>query len=163
VCSLYSYRELYGLEAWAKIKEDGELRSVALLRSNGVNFGGIGLRAFGEPEDYAEYVMLTGIDGIGPEHVVASWKRGCVFTEENTPYQPGARLYFDGHRMIQDDIVISDGLHTFKVHDRLPLEPYLVTAVTAVDVDPYGEMAEWTPRSFLDRANEYFVDRFGAG
>lgn len=149
------------LENWKSIQAVGELRSLAMLRRNGIETGGIGLRGFGEPEDYADHIMLGLPENIGPEHVVASLGKGEVITEENTPYQPGARLYFDGHGIIRDGLMVRDGIHMHKVRDRLPLKPYLVAAITPADVDPDCKVAEWTPRSFLTRASEFFAERFG--
>jgi hypothetical protein len=146
------------LENWKSIQAVGELRSLAMLSRNGIETGGIGLRGFGEPEDYAHHIMLGLPENIGPEHVVASLGRGEVITEENTPYQPGARLYFDGHKIIRDGLMVRDGLHMHKVRDRLPLAPYLVAAITVADVDREGKVAEWTPRSFLDGAGECFAE-----
>jgi hypothetical protein len=42
------------------------------------------------------------------------------------------------------------------VHDRLPLNPYLVAPIEVGDVDPDGKVAEWTPKSFLEAANGRF-------
>lgn len=145
------------IENWEKIKACGELRSFARMRRKKGSPRGIGLFVFGEPADYAEYVMLAPTLGIGPEHVVSSQQKGYLITEEDTPYTPGVRLYFDGHRIINDGIAVSDGLHLLKVHDHLPLEPYLVAAIGTNDVDPNGEVEIWTPWTFLNRANQQFV------
>jgi hypothetical protein len=145
---------------WEKIRESGELRSHARLRREGLSHAGIGLFVFGEPQDYAEYVMLAWALGVAPEHVVSSQQKGRLITEEDTPYTPGVRLYFDGHRIIRDGLAVSDGLHLLKVHDHLPLEPYLVAAISARDVDPNGEVQTWTPWTFLKAANQDFISRF---
>jgi hypothetical protein len=73
-------------------------------------------------------------------------------TDENATYEPGVRLYFDNHRIIEDGLGVRDGLHLMKVHRRLPLEPYLLAAVRAADLDPVRE-GGWTLRSFVARAN----------
>jgi len=73
------------------------------------------------------------------------------------PYDPGVRLYFDGHRIIRDGLAVSDGLHTLKVYDHLPLDPYLVAAVSVRDSDPEAKVEVWTPWTFLNRANECFA------
>ncbi|MHB1001038.1 MAG: hypothetical protein ACYC27_17485 [Armatimonadota bacterium] len=143
-------------ENWEKIKTCGELRSLGRLRHEGASLPGIGLFCMGEPADYADYIMLGLTENIGPEHVVSSQQKGYVITEENTPYIPGVRLYFDCRQIIEDGLAVSDGLHTLKVHDHLPLDPYLVTAISVKDVDPNGEVEVWTPRSFLNAANKYF-------
>ena len=147
------------LENWESIRACGELRSLGRLRREGESMPGVGIFAFGEPDDYADYVMLAWAAGIGCEHVVSSQQKGYLITEEDTPYTPGVRLYFDGHRIIRDGLAVSDGLHTLKVHDHLPLEPYMVAAIGVKDVDPEGAVEVWTPRTFLDAANECFAGR----
>lgn len=144
------------LAAWESIRKSGELRSFAYLRREGREPLALGMLELREPSDYAEYVMF-GLPGtISPENVVASRKLGKIFTEENTPYTPGVRLYFDGHRIIDDGLAVWDGVHLIKVRDRLPLKPYLVAAVTAATVDPESQVREWTPRTFLDAADAHF-------
>jgi len=145
------------VQAWERIKACGELRSLARLRGEGIDARGVGPSEFREPDDYAEYVMFSRHDHIAAEHVVASQAAGRVITEEDTPYQPGVRLYFDAHRIILDGLAVRDGLHVLKVHDHLPLDPYLVMAIGMQDVDPGGEIPVWTPKTFLDRANEWFA------
>ena len=145
------------LEAWERIRTCGELRSLARLRGEGIDARGVGLSEFREPDDYAEYVMLCRYDHIAAEHVVASQVAGRVITEEDTPYEPGVRLYFDARRIILDGLAVRDGLHILKVHDHLPLERYLVATISVEDIDPRGEVSVWTPRTFLDRANEWFT------
>lgn len=148
------------LSNWEKIRACGELRSHDRLRREGLSHAGIGLFAFGEPADYSEYVMLGWALAIGPEHVVSSQQKGYLITEEDTPYEPGVRLYFDGHRIIHDGLAVSDGLHLMKVHDHLPLDPYLVATISAPDVDPNGEVETWTPWTFLQAANQHFISVF---
>lgn len=144
------------LAAWESIRGCGELRSLARLGREGYNVLALGVTELGEPSDYAEYVML-GLPGMpGPENVVASRRLGTIFTEENTPYTPGVRLYFDGHRIIDDGLAVWDGVHLIKVRDHLPLKPYLVMAVSAATVDPESQVSEWTPRAFLEAADAYF-------
>lgn len=145
------------LDAWENIRSDGELRSLDYLIRNRVAVKGIGFTEFGEPEDYADYVMLAPIEGIGPENVVASRHRGHVFTQEDVSYEPGARLYFDCHKIINDGLLVRDGIHFFKISERLPLSSYFLASVTTADVDPEGKVLEWTPRSFLDAANYHFM------
>ncbi|GAG10178.1 unnamed protein product, partial [marine sediment metagenome] len=108
---------------WEKIEACGQLRSIARLREEGVNFPAIGYEELGEPEEFKEYIAFGTLDAIGPENVVASHNKGFVFTEEHTPYHPGVRLYFDAHRIIKDGLAVRDGLHSLKVHDKLALNP----------------------------------------
>lgn len=63
--------------------------------------------------------------------------------------------------MIRDSLIVRDGLHGAKVHDHLPLDPYLVASVTPADLDPEGEIAVWTPKSFCLAALEYFSNVVG--
>jgi hypothetical protein len=149
------------LPNWEKIQACGELRAHVRLQQEGLSQPGVGLFAFGEPADYSEYVMLAWALAIGPEHVVSSQQKGCLITEDDTPYEPGVRLYFDGHRIIRDGLAVSDGLHLLKVHDHLPLDPYLVAAITARDLDPTGEVRTWTPWTFLNESNECFFVHIG--
>lgn len=146
-------------ENWVKIRECGELRSFSRMRREKGSPGGIGLFSFGEPADYADYVMLGSALGIGPEHVVSSQQKGFLITEEDTPYTPGVRLYFDGHRIIRDGLAVSDGLHLVKVRDHLPLEPYLTAAVIVSDVDLAGDVQTWTPWTFLNASNVWFMEK----
>jgi hypothetical protein len=145
-----------GPEAWAAIQAVGELRSLARLRREGQRLPGVGLRDLGEPPDYAEYVMLGDACHIGAELVVSSQQKGRILTDENAPYRPGVRLYVDAHRLITDGLGVRDGAHLLKVHDHLPLSPYVRLCVGAADIDPDGRVHEWTPRTFFDAANALF-------
>lgn len=145
------------LDSWQSIRESGALKSFARLQAEGVTVNGVGFHELGEPNDFAEHVMLGGFNAIGPENVVASQTKGYIFTEQNTPYTPGVRLYFDAHRIIRAGLVVRDGLHTLKVRNELPLCPYFVTAVTVAKIDPSGKVKNWTPKSFLERANAWFT------
>jgi hypothetical protein len=69
---------------------------------------------------------------------------------------PGVRLYLDAHSIIGNGLAVRDGVHVLKVHNRLPLVPYLATAIGVKEVDPRGEVQEWTPRLFVSRANQCF-------
>ena len=146
---------------WAAIQACGELRSLARLRREGCPVGGIGFAELGEPEDYTEHVMLGNAGAMAPEFVVASQHAGKIITEEDTPYQPGARLFFDGHRLVRDGLIVRDGLHTAKVYDHLPLDPYLIAVVTPAKLDPDGKIEAWTPRTFCLAALEYFSEIVG--
>ena len=150
------------LETWELIRESGCLKSFARLKTECILAHGIGFREFGEPDDFAEYVMLGEFDGIGCENVVASQAKGRVFTEEHTPYTPGVRIYFDAHKIIAAGLAVRDGVHTLKVRDHLPLQPYLVAAATAADIDPQGTVKTWTPRRFLEQTNAWFEEQTGS-
>ncbi|MHB9027034.1 MAG: hypothetical protein ACYC7E_23100 [Armatimonadota bacterium] len=143
-------------QGWAAIQACIELRSQARLRWEGVAMPNLGGDWLGEPADYADYIILATAGAMAPEFVVASRNANRLHTEPDTPYTPGARLFFDGHRLIRDGLIVRDGLHGAKVHDHLPLDPYLVAAVTPADLDPEGEVTAWTPKSFCLAALEYF-------
>lgn len=148
-------------EAWDSIQHDGGLKSLSVLLKEGKDVLTVGFHQLGEPPDYAEYVMLGKIEGVGSEYVVASQEKGRVFTEADAPYDPGVRLYFDNHRIIGSGLGVRDGVHLMKVYHYLPLVPFLVTAVSVRDVDPEGDTAEWTPNTFWPAANSEFYRRIG--
>ncbi|MCE5324180.1 hypothetical protein LLG46_12820 [bacterium] len=142
---------------WAAIQSCGELRAQARLCNEGLTINNLGNEWFDEPADYAEYILLANAGVMMPEFVVASKNIGRVITEPDTPYTPGARLFFDGHKLIRDGLIVRDGLHR-KVHDHLPLDPYLAASVTPADLDPERMVSIWTPESFCLAALEHFSD-----
>lgn len=143
-------------EGWKAIQACGELRAQRRLRREGVAMPNLGGKWLGEPADYADYVLLARPGFMAPEFVVASRNAARMITEPDTPYTPGARLFLDGQRLIREGLIVRDGVHGAKVHDHLPLDPYLVAAVTVTELDPQGETAVWTPREFCLRALEFF-------
>jgi hypothetical protein len=96
------------------------------------------------------------MDSTTPEMVLASNRTGRFLLNEDAIYQPGARLYLNNHRIIADGLCTRDGLHGTKVHIQLPLVPYLLAAITVDDLEPEAKVATWTPRTFVERANEAF-------
>ncbi len=149
------------LDRWARIQACGQLRCAARLRGEGDALPSVGSRDLGDPPDFEEYVMLGKIDSIGPEYVVASQQAGHLLPEPESVYEPGVRLYFDGHAIIHASLAVRDGMHETKVRGRLALDPYLVCAIRAEDVDPAGEVAQWTTSRFLAAANERFGEAVG--
>lgn len=143
------------LEAWAAIQDCGELRSFARLRTDGER--AIGEVLLNDPLDYAEHVALGEIDKIGPEFVLACRQAGQMLPDPDTEYTPGVRLYFDAHRIIRVGLAVRDGLHPLKVRDCLPLNPYLIAAITVADLRPLPAGAPWTTAGFRDAANEAFA------
>jgi hypothetical protein len=156
------------LPAWESILADGELKAASLLGiERGQAHGAQGFSEIeryyqGEPSEYTDYIMFSGM-GSTPEKVVASHKAGRFVSDENEVYEPGIRLYFDNHRIIADGLGTRDGLHLIKMHRRLPLAPYLLAAVSVQDLDPEGKIEAWTIRLFVERANEAFRRRCGEG
>ena len=149
------------LEAWDSIQYDDRLKALSILLKEGRDVITVGFQQLGEPPDYAEYVMLGKIEGIGSEYVVASQQKERVFTEGDTHYEPGVRLYFDNHKIIKSGLGVRDGVHLMKVYHYLPLTPFLLTAVSVRNVDPKGDIAEWTPNTFWPAANSEFYRRIG--
>lgn len=144
---------------WECIKKDKSLLSPNMLKAEGREIMEIGLKPMLEPSDYSDYIMLDVLDGCG-ELVVNSRQLGYVCTDPNALYTPGIRLYFDVRKMIQDKIVIRDGLHLLKVKDRLPLADYLTATISAED---FPEDTKWTPTLFTKKANQLFFDRYVNG
>lgn len=141
--------------AWHDICRDGMLKSIALLHEEGKETTGLGIEELGEPPDYSEHIVLGQVEGMAPEFVVASRGRGRIVTEPDQPYEPGVRIYFDSHLIIRNGLAVRDGLHLAKVHQRLPLSPYGVAAITAGDFP----QQTWRPRTFLKAANDLFLGR----
>ena len=105
----------------------------------------------GDPPDYRDYVML-GQGGYHQELVVLSRQVGRIVMDAETSYRPGARLYFDAAAIAADGLLVRDGAHV-KVRDALPLEPYLLKAVTPETV---GLTEVTTPRAFAEKADAMF-------
>lgn len=142
--------------AWRMINEAGALLSPNALKERGIKINEIGLEPMHEPKDYSDYIMLDVPNGCG-ELVVNSRNLGYVCIDPNINYQPGVRLYFDMKKMIADRIIRRDGLHLAKVKDRLPLEKYLIAAITPDDFDV---TIQWTPTLFTEKANQLFKDNY---
>jgi len=140
------------LENWEKIQKDKALLSPNMLKSKGVKMLEIGLAQMLEPADYSDYVMLDVPNGCG-ELVVNSRQLGYVCLDPEIEYEAGVRLYFDTRKMIENIIVKRDGLHLLKVKDRLPLQDYLVAAISA---DNFPKDIKWTPTKFTEEANQLF-------
>lgn len=143
------------LAAWRDICRHGMLKSLALLRQEGKQTIGLGIEELGEPPDYAEYIVLGEMEEIGAEIVVASRGRGRIVTDPDQPYEPGVRIYFHNHLIIQSGLAARDGPHLAKVHQRLPLAPYMMAAITAKDF----RQQTWCPRTFSNAANDLFLGR----
>lgn len=140
-------------EAYKLIKESNFLYSPKELRKLGKEISEIGLKHYLEPKDYSDYIMLDILNGCG-ELVVNSRQLGYVCTDGNMEYNPGVRLYFDAHKIIEDGLAERDGLHILKVEKELSLDKYLVMAVTK---DKAKEKVSWTPTTYTEWANNYFL------
>ena len=120
------------LAAWEMIGRDGQLRAASHLAQQ--------LRSLepasdlerylqGEPPEYSDYIMFGEIGSTTPERIVASYQAGRFMFDDDAVYEPGVRLYFDNHRIIRDNRITRDGLHTTKVRGQLPLTRYLLAAI----------------------------------
>lgn len=149
-------------DAWKSILKDRELKAasqLALKRSGTGEPSEVELYYRNEPPEYKDYIMFGDVDSPASEMVLASVAKGRFVMSEDAEYQPGVRLYFDNHRLIADGLGVRDGLHLVKVRTSLPLEPYLLAAVTVEDVDPEGTVEVWTLRKFVEASNAFFRQR----
>ncbi len=150
-------------EARERIRADGALRAATDLAEDGIAVESLGFTQLGEPREYADYVVLGRLDSHAAEVVVASRQAGTIRDDPDLPYEPGVRIYFDNHAIIGAGLGVRDGIHTLKVHSRLPLEPYSRDSVSASNLEESGLRSPWTPRLFLREANGAFLQRVGAG
>jgi len=142
------------LAAWSDIRQDGMLKSFALLREEGKQTIGLGIEKLGDPPDFANYVMLGSMEAVSPEIVVASRVKNQIIDDADRPYEPGVRIYIDNHLIIRDGLTVRDGLHNTKVRKSLPLSPYMAAAITAEDLP----QQTWCPRTFSKAANNFFLE-----
>jgi hypothetical protein len=150
-------------DAWRIISSDGQLRAASGLSQQAriIDTSSEVWRYLEyEPPEYRDYIMFGTIVSTTPEKIVASYQAGRFILDDNAIYEPGVRLYFNNHQMISDNQVTRDGLHTTKVHKRLSLSPYLMTAVGVNDCDPQSEVKAWTPQTFLERSDKVFWSRY---
>ena len=144
--------------AWRLIQSDGTLRALSELSGEERRPGGLGIRDLGEPPDFAEHVILGRIDSLSAEIVVSSQQKRRLCDDPDASYEPGVRLYFDGHAIITSGLAVRDGRHTLKVHRRLLLRTFLAAAVGTGDVEwPEGKTSR-TPRAFTAAANAAFFN-----
>ena len=147
------------LAAGREILLDGEIKSWACLAREGKTPTWHRLRSsdLGEPADYADLIQLDRVGSAGCEVVVASHQSGR-YAREDEPYEPGMRFYVDAHKVIRSglDVRFSGGV---VVRERLPLQPFVRTVVSLLDVDPEGKTSVWTPNSFTAAADEMFLQR----
>lgn len=141
-------------ESWKEIQESGCLYAPSEMKRKNIIVNEIGLKALMEPRDYSDYIMLDILNGCG-EIVVNSRQLGYVCTDPNLPYNPGVRLYFDGHKIIKDGLAVRDGLHILKVKNKLPLNKYFKMAITE-DMSLSKEI--WIPTTYTEWTNEYFLN-----
>lgn len=141
------------LESYKSIQKDGMLKSFNRLNIQGEPIG----MKLGDPKDFRDYIMFCG-GGVTGEIVVNARQKGKITMDIESPYFPGARLYFDGEKIAADGLMVRDGCH-LKVKNSLPLEPYLVYAATA---ESLGLGTISTPREFSEKADAQFQALFHA-
>jgi GrpB-like predicted nucleotidyltransferase (UPF0157 family) len=159
------YAPLYAVHStlltfYEQIIKDGYLKSTARLRNEGVERKAIGFTPLGEPEDYLEYIMFAPVDGFGSgsEMVINSHLRGEACFDPESSYTPQARMYFDAKRIIADGLAVRDGVHFLKVYNKLDISKYLLLTVFEKDVPLPNDKNYWTPTSFTEAANKYFLN-----
>lgn len=141
--------------AWQSIRRDGYLKVGARSKAKTAHTE-VDAYLLDEPPDYSDHIMFGAVDSSAPEMVVASYQAGRFVMDEQAVYESGVRLYFDNHRIIEEGLGVRDGLHLMKVQRRLPLHPYLLGAVSVLDLAPLPEGEAWTVRAFVERANAAF-------
>jgi len=144
-------------DAWRSIQRDRAISALSELPERVARVGGLGLRVLGEPPDFAEYVVLGRIDTPSAEIVVASQQNGRLCEDADAPYQPGVRLYLDGHAIITSGVAARDGRHTLKVRGRVSLPRFLAAVITSRNLARPNGLTEWTPRAFVTAANAAFA------
>jgi hypothetical protein len=151
-------------EAWHAIARDGMLKSTARLRKEGAwpparrsAPSPIAQYQRDEPRDYHAHIMFGELGQYWPELIVLSKHTGAFCTDSEVAYTPGVRLYLDLHAIIRDGLGVRDGVHQVKVHDHLPLVPYLLGAVTAEDLVLQEPARTWTPRTFTEAADRQIL------
>lgn len=139
-------------EGYDGIMRDGCLRSWNDLHVSGniVESEPIGA-VLGDPAALKDYIMLGG--GRSPEIVVASREAGMLVMDETAVYRPGARLYLDARKLAEDGLLVRDGCHRM-ARGRIPLDWYLIKAVTASDVPEDAN----TPAAFADAADRVYEE-----
>ena len=145
-------------ENWQSIQADGCLKSWNILAKEKRHWedAPIGLR-LGDPKDFSDYVMFS-TGAISSEIVVLSKQNGKIVMDENMPYTPGARLYFDAAKIAADGLLIRDGQH-LKVERSLPLQPYLIWTATWEIVGLKKNIS--TPKEFTAKSNQLFQKLYG--
>jgi hypothetical protein len=138
--------------SWQSIMQDMTLKSVRMLTEADITYESVGFHADQEPEEYKDFVMFGGL-GAMPEFMFQAQQYGRIVSGVNEIYDPGIRLYLDGHKMIQDKIIYRDGIHQIKVKGSLELRDYLLFNYT---VEDNSSAKKWTPKTFADECDKWF-------
>ena len=77
----------------------------------------VGFEKLNEPVENVDYIHFAAFPACHGEVVVLSHQMGCMNADFIAQYRPGARLYIDYHMLVQDALLVRDGLHCTKVKD----------------------------------------------
>lgn len=140
------------LEAYREIVSDGAVKCWNLLKKEKKHFEEKPIGSLlGDIADFSNYVMLSPFN-VNNEIIVASKQKGCIDTNPEQIYKPGARFYFDAKKLAQDGLLLRDGQH-IKVRNEIPIDRYLIWCATANDI---GVPDETTPLYFYEQSNKKF-------
>lgn len=141
------------LENWKSICTDMKLKSPNELRREGKKCDAPGQELLGDPTGYLDYIHFSPYQTMHTELVILTRQRGKMCLDEHAEYVPGVRIYLDHHAMLQDGLVVRDGLHYSKVRNSLDLSKYMVLSVNG------GHRRQgWTPRKFTQYATRRFEE-----
>jgi len=104
-----------------------------------------------EPSEYKDFVMLGNIED-NTEYVIACNQFGKFIDNKTTIYNPGARIYLDGRKLLSDDLLVFDGVHEAKVYKEIDLEKYALSIISYRDFD----RSSWKTTEFVHECNERF-------
>jgi len=143
-------------ESYVKIKTRGCLKSWNSIKKDQVQgeekpIGDL----LGDPLDYRDYIMFNN-GGNSSERVISSKQKGYLEMDLDKLYTAGARLYFNCGKIVQDGLLIRDGVH-LKVKHRLSLGKYLIWTATS---NKLGLPEETTPRKFAEKSDLMFEKLF---
>ena len=141
-------------QSWKSIQRDMLMKSPNQLRRESIPCEAIGMKLLGDPPDFLDHIHLAPYTTMHTEYVVLSRERGRMTCDENASYRPGVRIYLDNFRMIDDGLIVRDGLHYAKVRDTIDLSTYMIDYV-----EGFAVQRQWTPRGFSDYATKVFERR----
>ena len=127
-----------------------------MLKTEGFNTDNtIGKLLLNDPDDFNDYIHFQDYDTMHVEYVILSRQKNKMITEPDVEYMPGTRIYLDNHKIINDGLMVRDGLHKYKVKDELDLNKYMITVIEGFKV-----RETWTPKGFSDYATTLFERSF---
>jgi len=107
-----------------------------------------------EPDEYKQYVMLGTMEA-KTELIMAMYQKKSFSIDENVRYEPGVRFYFDAYKMLNDGLIVFDGIHIAKVYQGIELDRYLMRAISYRELE---RTQPWTPKAFQECANRLFKE-----